>query len=242
MLRAYDAVVIASGVVPRDIRLPVKSDKVKVVSYIDVLKHRVPVGKRVAVIGAGGIGFDISDFLTHVDEPGSEHARRFIKRGSDEVPAPAVDQALVNSFLKDWGIDPEINKGGLQSAAGVAPKTPKTARKVYLLQRKRGKVGSTLGKTTGWIHRLTMKKREVEEISGCKYVEVNDQGLVIEKEGKGGSSRLTLEVWNRAFKPEFYIPCYRLLIVTIICTLFFLHHLGRYCCHMRGPGESQGSL
>lgn len=187
-LKDFDAVVLATGVLPRRVKIPNKSTtagRVNVVSYVDVLRHSAPVGKRVAVIGAGGIGFDVSDFLTHSDDA---HHVRPTEAG---VP-PAVDTEAVEHFLRDWGIDKSIEKGGLLGRPDIrreAPPIPATAatpaaRKVYLLQRKEGKVGAGLGKTTGWIHRATLKKRAVEEMSGCAYVEVNDSGLVISRGGK----------------------------------------------------------
>lgn len=179
-LLAYDAVVIACGVTPRDISLPVKTDKVNVVSYVDVLKRNAHVGKRVAVIGAGGIGFDVCEFITHSSVGGGG--------GDCDGPLPFVDKKTVDEFLSEWGIDKTISHGGLVQASSVPSIEP--IRKVYLLQRKPGKLGASLGKTTGWIHRSTLKKRHVEEVSGCKYIEVNDEGLVIERSGK----RETLQV------------------------------------------------
>jgi 2,4-dienoyl-CoA reductase (NADPH2) len=171
-LTGFDSVVLATGVLPREISLPVRTDKVKVLSYIDVLRHRAPVGKSVAVIGAGGIGYDVSDFITHSSHTVPEIAH---------APSSEVDEGAVKSFLQDWGIDTDIKAGGLSSSKASAHDN---GRKVYLLQRKEGKLGSSLGKTTGWIHRATLKKRGVEELSGCKYLEVTDEGLVIERKGK----------------------------------------------------------
>lgn len=176
----YGAVVLATGVVPRHIGLSVKTDKVKVFSYYDLLKNHFPVGSSVAVIGAGGIGFDVADYITH---GGSHHGSAQPVPASS--PKPTVDKEAVQAFLNDWGIDQEVRAGGLKKPEKVA-----APRKVYLLQRKPGRLGSTLGKTTGWIHRATLKKRQVEEISGCKYIEVNDDGLVIERAGQ----RTTLPV------------------------------------------------
>jgi 2,4-dienoyl-CoA reductase (NADPH2) len=99
--------------------------------------------------------------------------------------APAVDGKAVSHFLQDWNIDTEISKGGLLASQSQSQSQSHIgARKVFLLQRKEGKVGAGLGKTTGWIHRATLKKRAVEEMSGCKYVEIIDEGLVIERKGK----------------------------------------------------------
>jgi 2,4-dienoyl-CoA reductase (NADPH2) len=158
-LNGYDSVVVATGVLPRDVKIPVKegTTKVKVLSYVDVLRHRVPVGKAVAVIGAGGIGFDVSDFLTHPVPEGTKHV--------EGPPAAEIDEATVNAFLDDWGIDKSVSKGGLLSKESTPEGLP-IPRKVYLLQRKEGKLGKGLGKTTGWIHRSVIKKRGVEEIAG----------------------------------------------------------------------------
>jgi len=171
-LQSYDVVVVATGVIPRKVTIPNKSSKVKVHSYIDVLKHGASVGQSVAVIGAGGIGFDTAEFLTH---PLDSHSD-----SSFTGPKQQVDGELVKSFLEEWGVDTSVSRGGLSPS----PKSIPSQRKVYLLQRKKGKLGAGLGKTTGWIHRTTLKKRNVEEISGCKYIEINDDGLVIEVDGK----------------------------------------------------------
>lgn len=145
------------------------------------------MGKNVAVIGAGGIGYDVSDFLTHVHGDGSEHH----PMPDDAVPPPALNKTAIEEYIRDWGIDPSIKAGGVDKSS---PFETKSARKVYLLQRKKGKLGAGLGKTTGWIHRTVMKKRGVEEMSGCKYVEVNDEGLVIEQGEGEKKKRITLPV------------------------------------------------
>jgi len=178
LLKEFDSVVVATGVLPRHVKIPNTSKKVTCVSYLDVLKHKVPVGNRVAVIGAGGIGFDIADYITHPHSDNSKH-------GEGILPT-YVDKEDVASFLSEWNIDPKIDTGGLASKG--KPQEPE--RKVYLLQRKKSKLGAGLGKTTGWVHRLTLKKRKVEELAGCKYIEINDNGLVIEIDGK----QKTLEV------------------------------------------------
>jgi 2,4-dienoyl-CoA reductase (NADPH2) len=180
-LTSFDAVVVATGVLPRDVKIAntSKASKVQVLSYIDVLRHKKQVGRRVAVIGAGGIGFDIADYLTH--SVPTHSASEF------NGPDSHVDPKTVSEFLTTWGVDPEIkNRGGLlPTASDTDP--PRT---VYLLQRKGGKVGATLGKTTGWIHRTVLKKRNVVDMSGCTYVEINDDGLVIERD----AVKSTLEV------------------------------------------------
>ena len=145
-LAEFDKVVLASGVTPRPLHIP-GSDRPEVVSYVDVLQGKVVPGKRVAVVGAGGIGFDVSDFLTHdADEAG---------------------------FMKSWGVDESLqNRGGLGAAQRQV-----SQREVTMFQRRPGKMGTTLGKTTGWIHRLTLRQRGVQQVSGVDYVKVDDQGL-----------------------------------------------------------------
>ena len=200
-VKDFDSVVIATGVTPRKVNIPmniITSDKVKCYSYIDVLKNKAVVGKSVAIIGAGGIGYDVADYITHDNHDYHSTA-----------PLGVVDNTNVDNFLKEWGIDADVTNGGLmvskksEATAAAAATTAAVAvsqhvpeRKVYLLQRKKGKLGSTLGKTTGWIHRANMKKRSVEELSGCKYVEINDEGLVIEQSvgaaaGKTGKASIS---------------------------------------------------
>lgn len=155
-LAGYDEVVIATGVEPRDPKIP-GQDHPKVLSYIDVLRHGKPVGERVAIIGAGGIGFDVAEFLTHGDHP------------STTLDLPA--------WKAEWGItDPAEARGGL---AASGPRVTPPARQVTLLQRKKGKLGAGLGKTTGWIHRTTLKMKEVQMVSGVNYERIADEGLLV---------------------------------------------------------------
>jgi len=175
-LTDYDSVVVATGVNPRAIPLPVNTNKVKVVSYADLLKGKVRAGYRVAVIGAGGIGFDVADFLTH--NPYDPSATSDIH---DAPLPPKIDKAAVSRYLSEWGVDTSVQKGGLLDSV---KNDDKPIRQVYLLQRKGGKFGAGLGKTTGWIHRTTLKMRNVTHIGKCKYIEVSDDGLVIERDGK----------------------------------------------------------
>jgi 2,4-dienoyl-CoA reductase (NADPH2) len=161
----YDDVVIATGVTPRDPRIP-GQDHPSVLSYIDVLLHNKPVGKRVAVIGAGGIGFDVSEFLVHDHIPGQ----------------PDPDQPRREDFFRQWGVDMDLaTRGGVE---GQQPDFNPPAREIYLLQRKTSKPGAGLGKTTGWIHRTTLKNMGVEMLAGVSYERIDDQGLHVRIDDK----------------------------------------------------------
>ena len=161
-LRGFDEVVLATGVVPRTLSLP-GHDSAKVVSYVDVLAGRVTVGSRVAIIGAGGIGFDVAEFLT---EP---HAAT-----QSEQPADAtLDPVAAAAYYKEWGID-----ATRQSRGGLLPAAPAPSpRVVHLCQRRETKPGEDLGKTTGWIHRTSLKNRGVINHSSCDYQRVDERGL-----------------------------------------------------------------
>ncbi|WP_420859643.1 FAD-dependent oxidoreductase [Marivivens marinus] len=151
-LAGFDAVIVATGVIPRDPQIP-GQDGPNVLSYIDVLRHGAPVGDRVAVIGAGGIGFDVAEFLTTTDSP-TENLRE---------------------WLEEWGVtDPATARGGL-APEGPQPEAP--ARQVTLLQRKAQKLGKGLGKTTGWIHRATLQMKGVKMIGGVNYEKIDAEGL-----------------------------------------------------------------
>lgn len=154
-LTGFDEVVLATGIVPRVPPIP-GIDHPKVLSYLDVLKHGKPVGRSVAIIGAGGIGFDTAEFLTHEGVP------------------PSLD---TEAFLREWGVDSTVAAPG-----GLAPTGPQphpSPRKVWLLQRKPAKPGETLGKTTGWIHRASLKMKGVEMLGGVQYERIDDAGLHI---------------------------------------------------------------
>ncbi len=158
--KAFDEVIVATGVTPRDPQIP-GQDHASVLSYIDVLLHGKPVGQRVAVIGAGGIGFDVSEFLVHGEVP--------------ERPDP--DQPRPEDFFRQWGVDMSLSgRGGVQ---GQKPEFGAPAREVHLLQRKTSKPGAGLGKTTGWIHRTSLKNFGVQMLSGVSYERIDDQGLHI---------------------------------------------------------------
>ncbi|WP_103354955.1 NADPH-dependent 2,4-dienoyl-CoA reductase [Amycolatopsis sp. CA-128772] len=155
-LAGFDEVVLATGVAPRVPSLP-GIDHPKVLSYVDVVKHGKAVGERVAVIGAGGIGVDVSEFLTH-------------------TASPALDRA---AWMAEWGVtDPEQAAGGLGT-----PKPEPSPRQVYLLQRKKSGIGSGLGKTSGWVHRAALKAKKVEQLTGVTYERIDDDGLHITVDG-----------------------------------------------------------
>jgi len=154
-LGGFDEVVIATGVIPRDPGIP-GQDAPNVLSYIDVLRDKAPVGKRVAVIGAGGIGFDVAEFLVHKGTSPTE-----------DLPA----------WMKEWGVsDPETNRAGL-APEGPQPEAP--ARQVTLIQRKAEKHGKRLGKTTGWIHRAALKMKDVNFVGGVNYERIEPAGLMV---------------------------------------------------------------
>ncbi|EAP77827.1 2,4-dienoyl-CoA reductase [Roseovarius nubinhibens ISM] len=153
-LAAYDEVIIATGVLPRDPDIP-GQDGPNVLSYIDVLRHKAPVGNRVAIIGAGGIGFDVAEYLTTDDSPTED----------------------LTAWKEEWGItDPETHRGGL-GPEGPQPEEP--VRHVTLLQRKAERPGKRLGKTTGWIHRATLRMKDVKMIGGVNYERIDADGLHI---------------------------------------------------------------
>ena len=170
-LKGYDDVVLATGVVPRDPRIAGQDDA-RVLSYIDVLARGKPVGTRVALIGAGGIGFDVAEFLVH------------------DGHSPSTDLPL---WLKEWGVgDPSNARGGV---AGVKPQVSPPARTIHLLQRKSTKPGAGLGKTTGWIHRAALKMKKVEMLAGVNYEGVVPAGLAISF-GEKREQAMVLEVDN----------------------------------------------
>ena len=154
-LVGFDEVIIATGVLPRDPEIP-GQDRSNVVSYIDVLRNKAEVGHSVAIIGAGGIGFDVAEYLAH------------------HGVSPTEDLAL---WKKEWGVsDPEADRGGL-APAGPMPEAP--AREITLLQRKSEKLGRRLGKTTGWIHRASLQMKSVKMMGGVNYESIDDRGLMV---------------------------------------------------------------
>ena len=159
-LQGFDAVVIATGVRPRDPGIP-GQDGPNVASYADILSGRVEAGPRVAVIGAGGIGYDTADFLTH---PGG--------------PTPTEE---LERWLAEWGVaDPEAHPGGL---APEGPRPEPSARAITVLQRKAEKPGKRLGRTTGWIHRASLAMKDVEMVPGATYERIDADGLHVTVDG-----------------------------------------------------------
>ena len=149
----FDEIIIATGISPRNIKIEGIENK-KVLSYIDVLKHKKPVGKRVAVIGAGGIGFDVSEYLAHEGESTSLN---------------------IDAWLKEWGIDKTLqSRSGIE---GVKPELQPSPREIFMFKRSKGKFGGNLGKTTGWIHRSTLKMKNVQFINEVSYTKIDDIGL-----------------------------------------------------------------
>ena len=153
----YDDIVLATGVTPRDISIPGLEEQRRagrVLSYVDVLAGRAQVGRRVALIGAGGIGFDVAEYLVH------------------DGHSPTLDPA---EWMKEWGVDdPARSRGGV-----VRPRPSPPAREVFLLQRKAGKPGAGLGKTTGWIHRASLQAKKVQTRSGVNYESIDARGLLV---------------------------------------------------------------
>ncbi len=160
ILKEYDLVILSTGIDPRIPNIE-GIDHPKVLSYLDVLKKKVEVGKKVAIIGAGGIGFDVAEFISHKGK------------------STALDTA---AFLEEWGIDHLLNaRGGIEGVSTVLPENP---RDVVLLQRKSAKVGAGLGKTTGWVHRISLRNRNVKMLNGAEYTKIDDKGLHYKRKNK----------------------------------------------------------
>ncbi|HEX5960424.1 MAG TPA: NADPH-dependent 2,4-dienoyl-CoA reductase [Rhodanobacteraceae bacterium] len=156
--RGFDAVVIATGVTPRDPHIP-GQDHPMVLGYHDAVMGARPIGRRVAIIGAGGIGFDVAEFLTQ------------------DAPSPATDIAR---WAREWGVDTTLGqRGGLDR-----PETEPSPREVWLLQRTAGRPGKRLNKTTGWVHRAALKAKGVHMLGGVAYARIDDAGLHIVSDGK----------------------------------------------------------
>jgi 2,4-dienoyl-CoA reductase (NADPH2) len=167
--KGYDEVILATGIAPRIPAIP-GVDNAKVLSYLDVILGRKPVGKSVAVIGAGGIGFDVSEFLVH------------------QGVATSLDR---DAFWEEWGIDGALSARG--GVAGIKPHPHAPARQVFLLQRKTSKVGDGLGKTTGWIHRTGLKNKQVQMLNSVEYLKIDDAGLHIRIGAEGEEKLLPVD-------------------------------------------------
>ena len=149
----FDEIILATGIKPRELKIE-GINHPKVLSYIEVLKDKKPVGKKVAVIGAGGIGFDVSEYLTHEGESTSQN---------------------IDAWLQEWGIDKSLQaRSGIE---GMQPDFHKASREIFMFKRSKGKFGGNLGKTTGWIHRSNLKKKNVQFIGEVSYDKIDDQGL-----------------------------------------------------------------
>lgn len=156
-LKEFDHVVLASGVAPRALSIP-GADHASVLSYAEAINEPQRVGRRVAIIGAGGIGFDVAELLTHCEPAGDPLAH----------------------WCDQWGVDLSVAEaGGLKP-----PRAPEVARQVYLLQRKTSRPGKGLGTTTGWVHRASLRQHGVEMLAGCDYQRIDDDGLYLTVSGE----------------------------------------------------------
>ncbi|MEM8897743.1 MAG: NADPH-dependent 2,4-dienoyl-CoA reductase [Bacteroidota bacterium] len=157
----FDEIVLATGVTPRKVEVE-GIDHPSVLDYADVLYRKKPVGKRVAIMGAGGIGFDMAEYLAH--------------DMAHEVPTLSVP-----AYMQEWGVDMDYNRGG---SLAEGPKPLPSPREIYLLKRSKGKHGKNLGKTTGWIHRASLNMKDVKMLALVEYKKIDDMGLHIEVGGE----------------------------------------------------------
>ena len=157
----FDEIVLATGVTPRKVEVE-GIDHPSVLDYADVLYRKKPVGKRVAIMGAGGIGFDMAEYLAH--------------DMTHEVPTLSVP-----AYMQEWGVDMDYNRGG---SLAEGPKPLPSPREIYLLKRSKGKHGKNLGKTTGWIHRASLNMKDVKMLALVEYKKIDDMGLHIEVGGE----------------------------------------------------------
>ncbi len=160
----FDEIILATGIAPRTPAIPGIDEGIaqgRVLRYVDVIAGRASVGKSVAIIGAGGIGFDVAEFLSHGTTSASQN---------------------IEQFMREWGVDMSLQaRGGIE---GVSAEVEPSPRRIFLLQRKQTKVGANLGKTTGWIHRLGLLKKNVQMISGCEYERIDANGLHVRINGE----------------------------------------------------------
>jgi 2,4-dienoyl-CoA reductase (NADPH2) len=158
LAQGFDEVVVATGIVPRTPRIP-GVERANVVTYLDVLQRKLVLGPCVAIIGAGGIGFDVGEFLLH-------------------DPAVALPVSI-DHWCREWGVDLQAqSNGGL-----VPPEAVKPYRQLFLLQRKTTRVGAGLGKTSGWVHRAVLQRNNVEMLAGVEYHSIDDAGFHITVNG-----------------------------------------------------------
>ena len=158
--QGFDEIIVATGIKPRTPDID-GIDHPKVVSYLDALLDRKPIGKKIAIIGAGGIGFDAAHYLSH------------------SGPSTALD---IDGFAKEWGVDFKSHPRG--GVAGLEPKVSPSPREITLLQRKPTSVGKNLGRTTGWTHRIYLERKGVQMWNGCEYERIDDDGLHISRQGE----------------------------------------------------------
>ncbi|MDO4442192.1 MAG: FAD-dependent oxidoreductase [Moraxella sp.] len=168
---AFDDVIVATGVVPRSIEID-GADLPHVISYAELLSGERVAGERVAILGAGGIGFDVAEFLAH----GGQVA----KQVNDDDYQPTAQ--TIEVFFRQWGVDGQMNY--TTQGALVAPQYAKAHRQIYLLQRSEGKLGKTLNKTTGWVHKAAIKQAGVKQISGASYDKITEEGVWITVAGQ----------------------------------------------------------
>ena len=152
----FDAILLATGVTPRKLEIE-GVDHPKVLDYVDVLYHKKEVGKKVAIIGSGGIGFDMAEYLAH------DMAHESVSMSTE-------------MYMKEWGVDMSYQRGG---ALASSPEPLPSPRDIYLLKRSKGKHGKNLGKTTGWIHRASLTMKQVHMLSDVSYDKIDDAGLHI---------------------------------------------------------------
>ncbi|MFK7936711.1 MAG: FAD-dependent oxidoreductase, partial [Saprospiraceae bacterium] len=156
----YDEIILATGVTPRQVNIE-GIDHPMVLNYAEVLHDKKPVGKRVAIVGAGGIGFDMAEYLTH----------------NHDTVAPSLN---VPAYMEEWGVDMNYERAGALTKPAPTPE----AREIYLLKRSKGKHGKNLGKTTGWIHRASLAMKNVKNIGRVAYDRIDDHGLTITVDGE----------------------------------------------------------
>ena len=213
---AIDKWIVSTGVTPRDPNIPGQNDfSGRVLTYIDVLKHKKAVGDRVAIIGAGGIGFDVAEFLLYGEESTGEEIEQDlgVLEGSDKDSIESMDspatKVSIQDFWKEWGVDPrQERRGGLAKEGPTLPHgLPK--RDIYLMQRKKGKVGAGLGRTTGWIHRASLQNsKKVTAVSGVKsYDRIDSDGNLVYTLSGSNKGEKTVEDQQHVLEVDTIVLC-----------------------------------